>query len=183
MARYRNVTSNTVEILTSRSVERATKKALAAAKKAGVEVLPFPIVGQPYAIQLTDTGGKKLTSADFVGNVVVIDCWATWCTPCVAKLPVLKEIHSRHADDGLQIIGINYDQTTQAMQAVNEKLEIDWSTVYVPSDETTRDLWHASNGIMSLPRILVVDNKGVLRANFENLDEQRLENLVVRLLD
>jgi hypothetical protein len=54
-----------------RSVERAAKKALAAAKNAGVEVLPFPIVGQRYAIQLTDTGGKKLTTADLVGDVVV----------------------------------------------------------------------------------------------------------------
>ena len=44
------------------------------------------------------------------GKVVVIDCWATWCAPCVKKFPHLVEMHKKYADKGLVCVSLSMDK-------------------------------------------------------------------------
>jgi thiol-disulfide isomerase/thioredoxin len=52
------------------------------------------------------------------GKVVLIDCWATWCGPCVATFPLLVEKHRKYADRGLAVITLSLDDPDDAGQAV-----------------------------------------------------------------
>ena len=47
---------------------------------------------------------------DQKGKVVVIDCWATWCLPCVKKFPHLVEMHKKYADKGLVCFSLSMDK-------------------------------------------------------------------------
>lgn len=171
-----------IESLTLDSVAKATKDATERARNSGIEVLPFPLVGEPYNFALTAKSGHHISSDRVKGNVVLIDCWATWCSPCVEKLPWLNSLHGKYSDKGLTVVGVNFDQSPDAMKQVIARLELDWPSISVPSDDETRDMWHAVNGIMALPRILVVDRTGVLRADFDDIKANQLESLVTRLL-
>jgi RNA polymerase sigma factor (sigma-70 family) len=67
-----------IETLTPEFHRAASRAAAERAARAGVEVLPWPEVGQPYSFALTTVDGKSLRSKDLTGKVVLLDCWS--CT-------------------------------------------------------------------------------------------------------
>ena len=87
----------------------ASVRAMQAAREARVEILPRPEVGKPFEFSLTDTKGRLIRSAELKGKVVLIDCWAGWCSPCMAKMPRLKAVCQRRRGDGFEVIGVNFD--------------------------------------------------------------------------
>jgi RNA polymerase sigma factor (sigma-70 family) len=141
----------------------ASSRALQAAREAGVEILPHPEVGQPFAFSLTDAKGRVIRSTDLKGKVVLVDCWAGWCSPCMAKMPRLKALYqSRHAD-GLEVVGVNFDQDRARAEELVKTLGLPWAEVHVPDDERTRELWADGPGISGLPRLFLIDRQGILR--------------------
>ena len=67
------------------------------------EVLPAP------ATMFLDENGAKLNLERFRGKVVVLNLWATWCTPCVAEMPMLDAFQRDHAAQGWQVVGLAVD--------------------------------------------------------------------------
>ncbi len=56
------------------------------------------------------TEDEDIRLADYRGNVVLLDFWATWCPPCIAELPTLKELYEEFQDRDFVIIGMTVDQ-------------------------------------------------------------------------
>ncbi len=154
-----------LEKLTPDGRKRIAEKAQREAKKAGVEFLPFPEIDQAFDFALTTIDGKKIKSSDYRGKVLFIDCWATWCRPCMDKMPDLKELYTQWHDKGLEIVGVTFDQSREEAEAAIKKLDLRWPQVQIPSDEKPRDLWHDCNGIKSIPRLFLIDREGILRAD------------------
>jgi thiol-disulfide isomerase/thioredoxin len=150
-----------------------------AARAAGVEVLPFPEVGKACPFVLTTMDGKKVRAGDLRGKVMLLDCWATWCSPCMAKMPALKELFEKHHKDGLEIIGVCFDQDAAKARKALQRLGLTWPQVMVPTDEKTRDLWQEAGDIGALPRLRLIDRDGILR--WEG-GPHGLEEQVARLL-
>jgi thiol-disulfide isomerase/thioredoxin len=101
------------------------------------------------------------------GKVVLIDGWATSCPPCMTKMPELRELYRRYQAEGFEIIGINFDQALEnARQAIAEH-ELKWPQVYVPSDDRTRELWYKASSLANLPRLILLDREGVVRADIQ----------------
>ncbi len=141
----------------------ASARASKEARAAGIEILPWPQIGKPFAFELTDTKGRAIRSADLKGKVVLIDCWAGWCSPCMAKMPRLKALYALRHADGLEVIGLNFDKDRARAEALVKSLDVSWSDVYVPADDRTRDLWADGAGISGLPRLFLIDRQGILR--------------------
>ncbi len=59
--------------------------------------------------ELKDLDGKRVKSSDFIGQVVILDFWATWCAPCKAEIPGFIALQKEYGDRGLVVIGVSLD--------------------------------------------------------------------------
>jgi RNA polymerase sigma factor (sigma-70 family) len=141
----------------------AASHALREARAGGIEILPRPEVGKPFAFSLTDTKGRVIRSTDLKGKVVLVDCWAGWCNPSMAKMPRLKAVYERRHADGFEVIGVNFDKDRARADKLVKTLGLPWAEVYVPNDDRTRSLWADGPGISGLPRVFLIDREGILR--------------------
>lgn len=82
-------------------------------------------VGEDFVFTLLD--GTKKHLRDYRGKVVIIDMWATWCSPCHAVMPELRKIYDYYSRDDLEIISLNVDlsESSQLIQSFK-----DWFTGY-----------------------------------------------------
>ncbi len=169
-----------IEVLKPEGRKAIAARAIARAKEAGIEVLPPGQIGEVYDFALTSMEGKKIRASDLRGKVVVIDCWATWCSPCMAKMPQLKSLYEKHHKDALEIIGVSLDADAATVQKACQAHGLTWPQVLVPVDETARKIWYQATGLRSIPRLLVLDRDGILRADG---GPKQLEEEVRKLLE
>jgi len=63
-----------------------------------IEKIKKSIVKKPAPqFTLTDTEGKKVSLSDYKGKIVILDFWATWCSPCKASFPLMKKAQEKYA--------------------------------------------------------------------------------------
>lgn len=68
-----------------------------------------PASGRASDFALRDTEGRTVRLSDHLGKVVLLNFWATWCTPCAAELPHLQRLYETYGDQGLMILAISMD--------------------------------------------------------------------------
>jgi thiol-disulfide isomerase/thioredoxin len=61
------------------------------------------------AWELKDLDGQVVKSSEFLGKVVILDFWATWCAPCKAEIPGFIALQKQYGDRGLVVIGVSLD--------------------------------------------------------------------------
>lgn len=76
-----------------------------------------------------DTAGRPVALYDFRGKVVLIDFWATWCAPCIADLPSLKERWERYRDQNFVIVGVSLDTNLDQWRSFLRDEAIDWVNI------------------------------------------------------
>jgi len=92
------------------------------------------------------------------GKIVLVDFWASWRGPCKGSFPVLEELHKRYAGQGLVVLGINLDETKEAMQEFLAKHPASFAIV--------RDHQHKmvkSVSIPTMPTSFLLDGEGKVR--------------------
>ena len=60
-------------------------------------------------MQFVAEDGKATTVADFAGQALLVNLWATWCAPCRAEMPALAELQSELGDEDFKVLAINID--------------------------------------------------------------------------
>jgi len=69
-------------------------------------LLVCSLAGQAADFLLVDIQGSTHRLADYRGKWVLVNFWATWCSPCLSEIPELSSLHSAHKDKDLLVIGI-----------------------------------------------------------------------------
>lgn len=63
----------------------------------------------------TDLEGNPVRLADFAGQPVIVNFWATWCGPCLIEMPELQTAHEQHGDEGLVILAVNREEDAETV--------------------------------------------------------------------
>jgi thiol-disulfide isomerase/thioredoxin len=102
-----------------------------------IEIMPLPIdlsVGQSAIVFTAQTiDGKKIKfPSDYKGKIVLIEFWATWCSPCIYGFPAIKEAEMKWANKGFEVLSISVDEKGQAekLKKILSDQEVDWDLVY-----------------------------------------------------
>ena len=114
-----------------------------------------------------DKDGNNVALSDFIGSVVYVDVWATWCGPCRAEMPFLHDLEAEYSDKNVTFIGVSVDEEKNRQVWLDMMEEKDMQGVQIFADgwsQITKD--YAINGI---PRFMLFDTEG----NVSNLNADR----------
>lgn len=143
---------------------------------------PDNLIGQMRPeFTLGSTTGAVLNAADFDGDVLLINFWATWCTPCREEMPMLSALHQRLSPQGFKVLGIALDDVQQAREFV-EQLNIRYPNMVGGADVMAVGVVYGNRSGM-LPYSVLVDRAGIIQwTSLGELDGQDLENRIKELL-
>ncbi|MFL5464835.1 MAG: TlpA disulfide reductase family protein [Gemmatimonadaceae bacterium] len=129
-----------------------------------------------------DSVPKEKTLADYRGQVLMINVWATWCLPCRVEMPSMEQLHKAYGPKGLKIVAISIDDpgTDSTIRAFVKQYGLTFDILHDPKGQIT-DRYD----IGGYPETFIVGRDGVIRrklmsATDWNAPEQRA--LVDRLL-
>jgi RNA polymerase sigma factor (sigma-70 family) len=152
-----------IEQLDPDGLKTLARRAAEVAAKQGIPVPGFPELDKPFRFTLTTMDGKRIDARDLRGKVILIDCWASWCSPCMEMQPKIKDLYEKWHKDGLEVVGFNFDVDSNAVKKVCDKLGLTWPQVIVPREKKATLTGQAETGIRRLPGELAFDPEGILR--------------------
>jgi thiol-disulfide isomerase/thioredoxin len=142
----------------------------------------LPHTGQVApALRLPSLDGRPLDLAALRGKVVIVNFWATWCTPCRTEMPVLSAYYHAHRAQGLALLGISIDE--QSDRAVVERV---MRPLSYPAGLMSLSQANGFGAPVAVPFTYVIDADGVIRAILppgrQELTQPWLEQVVGPLL-
>ncbi len=118
------------------------------------------------AFALNDLNGQRVELANYKGKVVLIDFWATWCTPCREEIPRFVEFQKQYGDQGFQVVGISMDDSTKPVQDFYKEFKLNYPVVL--GDTATSD---AYGGVLGLPVNILVSRDGRIQAKYTGMTD------------
>ncbi len=123
-----------------------------------------------------DLQGNPQELAQYKGRVLLIDFWATWCGPCIAKMPHLREIEQQYADRPFEILGISGDDTIEDVTDFLKDNDLPWDLWFTGASDRLIKTW----SITGLPTVFLVDHTGRIVA--KNPSDEEINTLLVSLV-
>ena len=109
---------------------------------------------------MKDLRGRKISSADLRGKVVLIDFWATWCQPCKKEMPGYQKLLDRYGPRGFVVVGLKFNTMKDMEDPVMFAKRLG---VRYPLAVATDALKQEFGGIEGLPTTMLYDRQGMLR--------------------
>jgi cytochrome c biogenesis protein CcmG, thiol:disulfide interchange protein DsbE len=119
-----------------------------------------PLLDAPAPdIALRDIDGHEVRLADYRGRPVIVNFWASWCIPCREEFPILKAARERFAAQGLEVLGVVFDDDPEAARAYMAKAGATWPALVDPGGAV------AAAYLVNVPPLsFFVDGAGIVRS-------------------
>lgn len=149
--------------------------------KADVKNILATQEGMPYIdFTLQTPEGESCPLSSFVGNfkLVMIDFWASWCSPCRNEMPNLVKLYAEYASKGFEIVGVSLDRDLESWKQGIAELGITWPQL---SDLAYWDCAAAAlYGVAAIPTTVLIDQNGTIIAR--DLRDEALAEKLAELL-
>lgn len=110
--------------------------------------------------ELKDEQGNFLMLSSLRGNPVVINFWASWCSPCKAEMPALELVHQKYKDQGLIILAVNSANQDDPQQAIAFSKDLGLSfQILFDDDGKASELYN----VLALPTSYFIDSNGIIK--------------------
>ncbi|HUN72341.1 MAG TPA: TlpA disulfide reductase family protein [Steroidobacteraceae bacterium] len=132
--------------------------ALAAALMLALPALAAAADVPAPAFTLQSVDGKTVSLAQYKGDVVMINFWASWCGPCRQEMPLLDDIYKQYKDMGFVLLGVNVEPDAHNANAWLSKTPVSYPILYDPKSQVSQ-----LYSVQAMPTTVIVDRQGVVR--------------------
>jgi peroxiredoxin len=132
----------------------------------------------PLPFEVVSITGEKISPDKYRGKVLLIDFWATWCRPCIAEMPHVKEVYAKYREKGFEIVGISLDRQRSDLDSYIASNKIAWPQ-YFDGKYWNNDI-AKQYGVKSIPATFLIDREGKIR--YKSLRGKQLEVAVEKLV-
>lgn len=150
--------------------------------QSGLYPFSAPSRAELSEISLPDVDGQLQNGEQWLGNVVLVNHWASWCPPCVREIPVLVDAQERLRERGLQVVGIAHD-FPEAARVFGDQIGINYPSLVVSAGGAELMVAQGNSQGSALPFTAVFDRNGQLaESRLGELDSAAVSSLVEPLL-
>jgi thiol-disulfide isomerase/thioredoxin len=112
--------------------------------------------------------GEALSLESLGGKVALIDFWATWCAPCRAAIPEIKDLRRKYPADRLAIVSFSADGDEQALRRFVAEKDMSWTQC-----DDAEGAVRKAFGVDTFPTYVVLDGEGAILTKLEGTDPHR----------
>jgi len=115
-------------------------------------------VGQPAPyFKLPALDGREISLEEFKGKIVLLDFWATWCTPCRMTMPVVEKLSKEYSDD-MVLLAVNMQETKDVVERYAFEQAINSQVLLDKEGEVS-----VTYGAYAIPMQFLIDRSGIVR--------------------
>ena len=135
-------------------------------------LMPYPTVKQAADFNLQDMQGTTHKLADYRGKVLVVNFWASWCSPCVKEMPSLQRAWEQLKLDAIQVLAVNAGENRKEIDGFTKSYPVSFPLLLDP-DMALTTAW----SVKGLPTTYIIDPGGQII--FQKLGDLEWDNPVV----
>ena len=116
-------------------------------------------------VALTDIDGKPQKLSDFRGKIVLLNFWASWCTPCIAEMPSLQRLQQKLESKGFSVVTVAVDDEVETLKKFRRRFGLSFPILLDVKGESKKEY-----KISGYPETFILNRKGqmVLFSDPEN---------------
>jgi thiol-disulfide isomerase/thioredoxin len=118
----------------------------------------YPDVAPTPPLVLMDLGNNRHQLEDYRGQVVLVNFWASWCTPCLVEMPGIQRLKESLADRPFTVLAVNFREAKEKVWRFRNLLKVDFPLLLDVDGKTAED-WQ----VAVYPTSYLLDRQGRIR--------------------
>jgi cytochrome c biogenesis protein CcmG, thiol:disulfide interchange protein DsbE len=155
------------------------QQVIPAAQAQDISAVPVKVEYPAPSLLVNDLQGDPVSLENMLGQVVLVNNWATWCPPCRAEMPTLEAYYQAHKENGFTLVAIDSGEPLHVVAQFVENHSLTFNIWLDPGAKALRAFRNNS-----LPSSYVIDREGVIRLTWTGaISREMLEKHVTPLLE
>jgi thiol-disulfide isomerase/thioredoxin len=147
----------------------------------GITEVPPEDRGEPIVFEGTTDAGEALSSADYLGEVLVVNFWYASCEPCRQEAPDLEALAGEYEGEGAAFVGVNIYDSADTSLAFARKFDVGYPSLLDVTEGAVRTAFAGEISPKAVPTTFVLDAEGRIAARIlGQLQEKSILDTLIR---